>query len=532
MFIAACISASFIEQDIEIIIKTGLSIIPSDCEYYRMSQEVIQFYHEHPEDWRRCFKFVKDNFGYDRYPGACHIIPNSAVIILSLLYSDGDFSKAINICIMCGWDTDCNVANVGTIMGVRNGLKGIDYKKWRKPINDFLACSRVIGSLNIMDIPWAAAYIANLAYKIAEEEPPAQWKTILEEKAAKFHFEFPGSTHSFRICSDIEGSLEYNLCHTTEEVHSGTGALKVVAKPLMGGKELRIFHKTYYRPKDFHDSRYDPSFSPILYPGQMVTGYVMVPKETTFKVLACLYVKDGNSQKYIKGKDIQLIPGVWEKLSFGIPHIDSACLEEAGVLITPMNGWHATLVAYLDDFDFSGRPDYNIEFSKERMEVWNTLHQEVSQFTYLKGIWTLEDGLLSGSCCDFGEAYTGGYDWKNYCFQATLIPQTGEYHNINFRVEGAIRSYAVGLAPQNKLAILKNKNGYRTLKEIDFPWENGKEYTLKVEVKGPKISIIHDGQVLMEYIDQDKPYLYGQIGASVRQGSHCHYKSFMIHGIE
>ena len=68
---------------------------------------------------------------------------------------------------MCGWDTDCNVANVGTIIGVVVGLDGIDYDRWRKPINDYLAASSVMGSMNIMDIPDNACYIANLGYKLA-----------------------------------------------------------------------------------------------------------------------------------------------------------------------------------------------------------------------------------------------------------------------------------------------------------------------------------------------------------------------------
>ena len=33
----------------------------------------------------------------------------------------------------CGWDTDCNSANVGTIMGVRVGLAGINANHdWRE----------------------------------------------------------------------------------------------------------------------------------------------------------------------------------------------------------------------------------------------------------------------------------------------------------------------------------------------------------------------------------------------------------------
>src|SRR5690606_34961888 len=189
MFIAACIASAFVEKGIGKIIESGLSVIPKNCEYTRMARDVIHFYHENPDNWRDCFQFVYENYGYDRYPGVCHIIPNSAVIILSLLYSEGNFAKAINICNMCGWDTDCNVANVGTIMGVLNGIEGID-EKWRKPINDFLCCSTVIGTLNILDIPWCASYIANLGLKIAGVEAPAEWKKILASKGSYFHFEY------------------------------------------------------------------------------------------------------------------------------------------------------------------------------------------------------------------------------------------------------------------------------------------------------------------------------------------------------
>jgi hypothetical protein len=88
-----------------------------------------------------CFGFVKEYYGYDRYPGPCHIIPNSGVIIMSLLYG-GDFSKTINISNICGWDTDCKTGNAGTTLGVMAGLEGIDTKR-REPKNDFPACSIV-----------------------------------------------------------------------------------------------------------------------------------------------------------------------------------------------------------------------------------------------------------------------------------------------------------------------------------------------------------------------------------------------------
>lgn len=526
-FIAACVSAAFAEKDIEKIIGAALSVIPDDCEYSRMAHDVIACHRSHPDDWRQCFQFVRAGYGYDRYPGNCHIIPNSAVVLLALLYCGGDFSRAINICAMCGWDTDCNVGNVGTIMGVRNGLAGIGMN-WREPIRDFVACSSVIGSLNILDIPDYALYLAGFGYRIAGVQPSGKWKDLLGGKTPKFHFEFPGSTHTFRIASDIRRPVNYVLEQTSGVAHTGTGSLKIAAHPVCSGDEVKVYHKTYYHPDDFSDSRYDPAFSPVLYPGQTIKASVMLDPACSFGVMGYLYVKEENRNARFRSEKTRLVPGKWVELEYAVPPLEAACLGEAGVGFSVLDCDDATLLAYVDDFDQSGSPCYTLDFSKEHMEVWNGGHREVSQFTIHKGIWELEDGELSGSCCDCGEAYTGGFDWEDYTFEATMIPRLGGYHNVNFRVQGAIRSYALGLAPEGRLVLYKNQNGYVILREIAYGWEAGKPYTFRIVAKGNKIEIFEGAAALMEYVDQDRPYLKGQIGASVFGGSHCHYRLFRI----
>ncbi|CAG7615616.1 ADP-ribosylglycohydrolase family protein [Paenibacillus allorhizosphaerae] len=530
MFIAACIAAAFVEKDIRRIIETGLETIPTDCEYVRMTRAVMDFHQANPDNWRDAFHYVKAHFGYDKYPGHCHIIPNSAVIILSLLYGEGDFSKSINICNMCGWDTDCNVANVGTIMGVRNGLEGID-ASWRKPINDFLCCSSVIGSLNILDNVWCATYIARLGYKIAGEPVPERWAAIIEEKGTRFHFELPNSTHAFRTSTDDSLHVTALIENTEEAAASGSRSLKVLFDKTQGGVGYRVYHQTYYRPHDFNDSRYDPSFSPILYPGQSMEAMVMVPAAGQ-QVKARLYVKDGHSGNDYYGEAAVLTPGEWTRLEFAIPSLSDCCLEQAGIEFIPMAGKGPkgpSLVAYVDDFVFGGKPNYAIDFAKERLEKWNGLHIEVSQMTYLRGIWTLEDGELSGSFSgETAECYTGKLDWDDYTFEAVVVPKLGEHHRINFRVQGGIRSYAVGLAPDGKLALYKNENGYRTLREADLDWQNEKAVTIVVKAQGNRFEVSADGVPLMDYADEDRPYLTGMIGFSNAEASHTHYRGFSL----
>lgn len=140
----------------------------------------MRFYDGHPEStWEDGFKYIYESFGYDRYPGNCHIIPNICVMILALLYGEGDFDRTLAIGCMCGWDTDCNVGNISTIMGVRGGLDAINYRKFREPVNDFLACSSVIGSLNNMDIPYGRSISQSSPMRFPEKHRPSRGRTSL-----------------------------------------------------------------------------------------------------------------------------------------------------------------------------------------------------------------------------------------------------------------------------------------------------------------------------------------------------------------
>ena len=535
IFVAVCISWAFVEADMRKIIEKGLSYIPKDCEYARVVNAVMGFYEANGnEGWRECFRYVKENFGYDRYPGNCHIIPNAAVMVLALLYGEGDFSDTLNICNMCGWDTDCNVGNIATIMGVRNGLGGIDYRKWREPIHDFLACSSVVGSLNITDIPSGALYLAKMAYRIASEEMPAPWRDIAENRPESCHFEFPGSTHAIR--TRVEGlderAQKNRVCqvkNTEETAHTGRRSLKISAASVLAGENVYVYKKTYYTPEDFYDSRYDPSFSPLVYPGQTVRGNAYLPEYGEHAQVS-LYARDMRTGRIYQGESAKLEPGNWTELCFQIPALSGALIDEVGFCFH-VEGNHniaRSFVGMIDDFYVTGKADYEIEFEKERVELWTALHREISQFTRLKGITYLEKGCLHLSCSDFGETYTGGHDWKNYRAKFSVTPMVGEHHGVNVRVQGAIRSYAVGLLPDHRVGILKNENGYRILAETDFDWHCGKEYEITVCVEENHILADIDGEVTLKTQDEKNPYLTGGIGLSVQKGSHMSCRKITV----
>ncbi len=534
IFVAVCISYAFVECDVCKIIKKGLSYLPENCEYAKVVRAVVAYYEEHRRDWEGCCHFIFENYGYDKYQGVCHIIPNIAVMILALLYGEGDFDKTLNLCNQCGWDTDCNVGNLGTLMGVRGGLSVIDYNKWRKPINDFLACSSVVGSLNIVDIPYGASYIVKLAASLAGSELPEPYKTICRERIDSCHFEYPGSTHAIRVrskhlhTSDIYPKLEYHLQNTDESAATGSRSLKVTANVMQGGENLFIYKKTYYVPEDFHNSRYDPAFSPVVYPGQTIHGSVMLP-EYGQAVLVSLYAKERHTQTIYEGDKIELQKGIWENLTFRIPALEGGLIEEIGfcVHVKADRGKGVAVTVLIDDLYVDGSSCYSIQMEKETEECWTIVHREISQFTKLKGLFYLEDGELHLSCGDFGEAYTGKYNWEDYKALFIITPMTGNHHLVNVRVQGAGRCYAAAFLPDGNIGLLKNMNGYRVLLSKSFDWQCGQEYQVAVRVEHDMIKIEIDGEEVLAYRDAEGPYLKGSIGLGVLEGSHvkCRYIS-------
>ena len=133
------------------------------------------------------------------------------------------------------------------------------------------------------------------------EEMPAPWKEIAEKRIDSCHFEFPGSTHAIRVRVDgLDGRArkERECCvlNTDETAALGSRSLKFVAKPVEPGENVYVYKKTYYVPEDFDDSRYDPCFSPLVYPGQTVHGSAYIPHYSQAAQVS-LYIRDARSGK-------------------------------------------------------------------------------------------------------------------------------------------------------------------------------------------------------------------------------------------
>ena len=485
MFVAAAIAIAYEENDIRKVVQKALKYIPDNCEYARCVRSVGIFYEECPDDWRDGFEYVKRNWGYDRYPGNCHVIPNAAVMALAMFYGEGDFSRTIEIACMCGWDTDCNAGNVGAILGVMVGIDGIDYDKWRKTLNDGCAIASVMGCLNYLDAPWCARYLDDIARRLAGEESDGfdQYRRI-------YDFELPGSTHSF----ESEGG----------SVENAGGCLKCV-----GEGEYKVFRRTYRTPQWYMDDRYAPEAVPEIFPGQSIRVKLHGENAT-----AALYAVDMLSGKTIEGEK-QEINGETE-LTLDIPSMDSACIERIGVICTGE--------VYIDEAEICGKPDYSVDCAKLPVEKHHSALYGVNQFSHFKGVFDSGKNGIGLSCADRGAVFTGDIAWQDYAFNAVISPVTGGACEILVRAQGALRSIAVRISEMG-MSIVRTDVDDTVLARCDHEYVCGNEYDITIECIGSTIKVSENGNELLS-AECDLPR--GAVGFGVRNGARMLVKRYSV----
>ena len=136
MFFAALIAAAFTETDVKKCIEIALSVIPKKSRLY----SDILFAVDAAENSSNETELYKKLWNRFRGFSAVHTNNNAAACVASLVMGNGDFVKSVSTAVGVGWDTDCNGATVGSIIGAMNGVDCIpDYLK--EPLNDTLYSS-------------------------------------------------------------------------------------------------------------------------------------------------------------------------------------------------------------------------------------------------------------------------------------------------------------------------------------------------------------------------------------------------------
>lgn len=518
-FLCGCIAKAFLLKDIRQIITESLELIPADSTYCQVVNAVLEFYGTEPDDWRACYEMLVRDWGYDKYGGACHIIPNAGVCVLSMLYGKGEFARTVEIATMCGWDTDCNAGNVGTILGVMCGFDGIP-QKYRKPINDGIILSGISGTLNNLDVPTYAKEVARLGFRLVDEKIPEELEKKVKAGEIYFDFELPGSTHNMRLSDPFFCRME----NSSERAFSGKRSLKIVVDHMSRGEHCKLFYKPFYRRDEFSDERYSPVLTPTVYPGQTVSMKLYLEQWNGWETLGIApYVRTMSDKKEHLQGYIKLVNQKWLDVTYTIPDVQGDLIDEVGIVIEGYSPSKSRTfgIVYLDDFCITGKASYRISIGKQRKEFGT-----VTPFSVNHGAWEIEDNKLSLMRCEESFAYAGNYYGENYQVTTQVTPVNGDSHLIQIRAQGAMRGYQAGFAAENTVAIFKNNFGYGILAKKEFRWEKGKTYEVSLRAEGSRISLWIDGKSVLEA--EDDSFCYGMYGCGSLTMGRTLFGDFLI----
>ena len=124
MLFAAIEAAAFVEPDPARLLEIGLSEIPAECRLAQLVRSCVNWVGE-CADFEACMERVEGECGP---MSPVHTLNNALICALALLYGQMDGTRSPAVAVMCGHDTDCNGATVGSIVGATLGRSGLGEK--------------------------------------------------------------------------------------------------------------------------------------------------------------------------------------------------------------------------------------------------------------------------------------------------------------------------------------------------------------------------------------------------------------------
>ena len=119
-FIGALYSAAFFETNLVAVVKEALAAIPAECRYAEMVRDLLAWHAEDPSDWEKAWNRIEAKYGHSTFAkGGCATIDvtlNGAMVVMGVLWGNGDLDKTIEIACRGGFDSDCNPSSAAGVV--------------------------------------------------------------------------------------------------------------------------------------------------------------------------------------------------------------------------------------------------------------------------------------------------------------------------------------------------------------------------------------------------------------------------------
>lgn len=503
--IAAMEAQAYIESDINKLLDTGLKCIPNTSLTYRMINDIREWHAEYP-DWHQTRDQIVANYGYDKYGGNCHTIPNHALIIMSLLHGNNDLSKSLMMVNTSGWDTDCNSGNVGCLLGIKNGLKAFDGGyDWRGPVADRMYLPTADGGSSISDALTQSYNVINIGRALAGQE------AVKPKNGARFHFDLPGAVQGFLAAADNASPL--TIANAAGHSSSGTRSLALRYKDL--SSTVHASTPTFIPQEALGFAHYKLLASPTLYPGQTIRARVEADASNRAEVTVGLYLNYyGAKDQFtrVDGTSAVLKAGQSTELTWVVPQVDHSPIAEVGFALS--SGQKSSGSVYVDYLTWDGEPTVELVPPSHDGTVWRQAWVDGTDQTNIRWAETYRVVQNAGT----GLYIQGTRDWKNYRVSADVTPHMAEAAGLGIRVQGMRRYYGLMLAGEGTVNLVKALDGNKVLASKAYPWTFGQTYQLELEAKGNHIQGWINGELVVDVEDKDRPFEGGAVALIISEG--------------
>jgi ADP-ribosylglycohydrolase len=493
---------AFVEPDINTCLDTALRYIPADSIIASLICEVREWHAKEP-DWHLCLDWLNTNYGYDRFRGACHIMPNHGAIIMSLLYGDDNFQKSLMIANTSGLDTDCNAGNVGCFLGIKNGLAGIEEDAdWRGPVSDRIYLGGGDCGRAITDAVRESYEITNIYRRMNGME------ALNPKNGARFHFEMPGSVQGFRVEAS---ETPLNLKNVSGHSLLGERSLALQCNGLQAGKFARTATPTFI-PEEFLEPSQDTSHplvaSPSLYSGQTVQAWVSTASDNSDSVICRLDLRIygvDDRLEIIPGSPVTLAPGQASEISWTVPDTGGHPIADVGVGVSSLETTSATV--YLDALTWTGEPRTTLANPEDGSSLWQRAWTKgVNSFMPVKSTDpdNVGSAYLIAQNHGRGLLLQGSRDWRDYRVVSRIAATTGKAFGLAARAQGMHRFYALLLEKSDRAVLVRvYDDNISRLAESAFEWVVDINYTFDLQIQGNMLRAGLNGVQLFEIQDDD-----------------------------
>lgn len=507
--LAALEAMAFEEKNIDVLLDRAAQYV-NDKELLDIIADV-RYICRIEKDWRKVRAYLDPKYGYEVWPGCCHMVPNHAMVIASIILGEDDFQKSISIASSAAWDTDCNAGNVGAFNGIRLGIEGINAgADFRGPVADMMYVVTADGGSVVTDAVLETRKIVEAAMKMAGEE--------FVNDRPRYGFEYPGSVQGFEKCEFNHEVGSADVVITNLNDNSEENGLCVECKKLGRGVGAHVATQTFI---DFSKLalNFSTVASPTLYSSQTVYT-TMYTAEEGEKVKVRPYIL-----YYGKDDSLRIEYGIpWdvtnEKKTYKwyVPNVGGMSIFKLGYQILSDKRFDGKVI--IKDVDWKGAPAIFGQRGMLMNSIWNT-----------NPLWLA--GFASSAvqfAADFKQTYCvsnvekngvvtiGSKEWDDYSVESTIYYSLHDEGGMVVRSVGHKRYYAAVLRDGNKAQIVLQKDSNRlVLGETSFEYKEDIGYKMRFKAQGDKLSLFINDELYLEV--QDETYNCGGAGFIVSNGT-------------